>query len=135
MMRNMQLPFRWSLVTTAMVAALPAQDRHALRIAFVEADSTPTASRSAAFTAFLRERFTSVKQIPAVDLKPTAFDGVDVVLLDWDQQDGVMKWMNDEAATIVCPLGKREHWRLPTVLLGSAGLNLAVAWDVRGGSG
>ena len=33
------------------------------------------------------------------------------------------------------PLGKREAWHKPTVLLGSAGLNLAVAWKLKGGSG
>ncbi len=33
------------------------------------------------------------------------------------------------------PLGNRADWTKPTVLLGSAGLKLAVAWKVKGGSG
>ena len=33
------------------------------------------------------------------------------------------------------PLGLRDEWEKPTVLLGSAGLNLAVAWKLKGGSG
>ena len=33
------------------------------------------------------------------------------------------------------PLGRRDEWEKPTVLLGSAGLNLAVAWKLKGGSG
>jgi hypothetical protein len=33
------------------------------------------------------------------------------------------------------PLGTREDWKKPTVLLGSAGLNLAVSWKLKGGSG
>ena len=33
------------------------------------------------------------------------------------------------------PLGSREAWDRPTVLLGSAGLNMAIAWKMQGGSG
>ena len=33
------------------------------------------------------------------------------------------------------PLGRRDEWEKPTVLLGSAGLHLAVAWKLKGGSG
>ena len=29
----------------------------------------------------------------------------------------------------------RDAWGVPTVLIGSAGLNLAAAWEVRGGYG
>ncbi len=36
---------------------------------------------------------------------------------------------------LTSPLGRREDWEKPTVLLGSTGLNLAVAWKLKGGSG
>ncbi|HEX5053405.1 MAG TPA: hypothetical protein VFZ65_16630 [Planctomycetota bacterium] len=120
-------------VAAATVSTLAAQD--ALHLAFVQADQAPAAARSAAFVSFLGRRFASVKQIAAADLNASTLEGIDVVLLDWSQGDGVMKWMNDAKAEITCPLGERAAWHVPTVLLGSAGLNLAVAWDVRGGSG
>jgi hypothetical protein len=52
------------------------------------------------------------------------------VLLDWPQS-GTMRgnWLDG------APLGNREDWDKPTVLLGSAGLNLAVVWKLKGGSG
>ena len=55
----------------------------------------------------------------------------DVVLLDWPQSETVrQEWEQGRA-----PLSDRDKWQKPTVLLGSAGLNLAVVWKVRGGSG
>src|SRR6185436_8371345 len=50
--------------------------------------------------------------------------------LDWPQSE-----LSREARIQGAPLGKREEWARPTVLLGSAGLNLAVAWKLKGGSG
>ena len=61
----------------------------------------------------------------------------DVVVLDWQQKvDEFRKLGADpEARAKACPLGARKDWGKPTVLLGSAGLNLACAWDVKGGFG
>jgi len=54
-----------------------------------------------------------------------------VVLLDWPQSNSTREdWKRGRS-----PLGDRNAWTKPTVLLGSAGLNLAVVWKVRGGSG
>ena len=55
-----------------------------------------------------------------------------VVLLDWPQGGSATREARSSGVT---PLGKREEWSKPTVLLGSAGLNLAVAWELKGGSG
>ena len=52
------------------------------------------------------------------------------MLLDWPQSD-----LERQQRVGTSPLGKRDEWAKPTVLLGSAGLNLAVAWKVYGGSG
>jgi hypothetical protein len=54
----------------------------------------------------------------------------DVVLFDWPQSD-----LARENRASSSPLGTRGEWSRPTVLLGSAGLNLAVAWKAAGGSG
>ncbi|MEO6597033.1 MAG: hypothetical protein ABIP94_19995 [Planctomycetota bacterium] len=131
----MRIPTHSLFVAAAAVSTLVAQERHPLQIALIEADATPVAARSNAFTAFLRERFAAVKHIAAADLNAKTLEGIDVVLLDWSQADGVMKWMSDEHAPVTCPLGERANWNTPTVLLGSAGLSVATAWDVRGGSG
>jgi hypothetical protein len=49
-------------------------------------------------------------------------------VLDWSQRDPRTK-------PPTSPLGKREAWGKPTVLLDSAGHLLTGAWEVRGGSG
>jgi hypothetical protein len=54
----------------------------------------------------------------------------DVILLDWPQGEEAR-----EMRQLKSPLGPRDEWEKPTVLLGSAGLNLAVAWKLKGGSG
>ena len=51
----------------------------------------------------------------------------DVILLDWPQGEETR-----EMRKLRSPLGKRDEWEKPTVLLGSAGLNLAVAWKLQG---
>lgn len=53
---------------------------------------------------------------------------IDVVVLDWSQRETSSK-------DAVSPLGDRETWSTPTVLLGSAGHLLSAAWEVAGGSG
>jgi hypothetical protein len=78
----------------------------------------------------LKGHFTKVESAPREGFRPQSANDFDVVLLDWPQSDLVRE---QRAGT--CPLGKREDWAKPTVLLGSAGLNLAVAWKIYGGSG
>src|SRR5262245_20103636 len=87
--------------------------------------------RAEEFTPLLKKHFTKVDSVSLVAFKPDQANDFDVVVLDWRQshKNGHDSW--DEGV----PLGKREDWRKPTVLLGSAGLNLAVAWKLKGGSG
>lgn len=87
-------------------------------------------NRGSEFEPFLKKNFTSVESVPLQDLPPSRASNFDVVLLDWPQR-GSSREERQKGA----PLGKREEWRKPTVLLGSAGLNLAVAWKLKGGSG
>ncbi len=85
--------------------------------------------RAQDFEPFLKEHFVEVKCIPRDEFQVSQANGYDVVLLDWPQTGMQGAWLGP------CPLGKREMWNKPTVLLGSAGLNLAVAWKLKGGSG
>jgi len=82
------------------------------------------------FGPFLKEHFARVETVARDRFQPKQADDFDVVLLDWPQS-GTMRdaWLDG------APLGKREDWKKPAVLLGSAGLNLAVAWKMHGGSG
>jgi hypothetical protein len=85
-------------------------------------------SRSDQFEPFLRKHFPKVRSVALDDFQPALANDFDVVLLDWPQSAEFRQKHK-------CPLGDREQWRKPTVLLGSAGLNLAIAWKLKGGSG
>ena len=101
-------------------------------IAFVA--ESATSARTTAFAQFLSKRFAEVTVATHQDADPSALAKCDVVLLDWDQQTGVMQWMNGKSKP-TSPLGPRENWHTPTVFLGSTGLNMSVPWNLRGGSG
>jgi hypothetical protein len=102
-----------------------------LHVAFVGDVKTP---RGADFVAFLREQFGRVDAIERATCTPDQLRTADVVVLDWPQDDGVMAKFNKKEP---CknPLGELPRWDRPTVLIGSAGLNLATEWSVPGGYG
>ena len=86
--------------------------------------------RPGEFAPLLKEHFARVDTITLGAFKPRQEEVFDVVVLDWPQSHQMRgAWLDGS------PLGKREDWHKPTVLLGSAGLNLAVAWKLYGGSG
>lgn len=86
--------------------------------------------RATDFVPFLQKYFTKVEAVPLDKFVPSQAKDFDVVLLDWPQSGTTRgNWLDG------APLGNRENWNKPTVLLGSAGLNLAVAWKLKGGSG
>ncbi|HEY3853148.1 MAG TPA: hypothetical protein VGO67_02000 [Verrucomicrobiae bacterium] len=84
--------------------------------------------RANEFEPFLKKHFSKVQSVALNDFQPAMAADFDVVLLDWPQSV-----RNLEAQR--CPLGDRAAWHKPTVLLGSAGLNLAIKWKLKGGSG
>jgi hypothetical protein len=86
--------------------------------------------RATEFEPFLKTHFVNVESVSLETFKPSQAKGFDVVLLDWPQSETARGLRVNSS-----PLGKREDWNKPTVLLGSAGLNLAVAWKLKGGSG
>jgi hypothetical protein len=86
--------------------------------------------RSSDFEPFLKAHFAKVESVSRDQFVPGKAKDFDVVMLDWPQSMQMRgAWLDGS------PLGKREDWSKPTILLGSAGLNLAVAWKLKGGSG
>ena len=53
------------------------------------------------------------------------------MLLDWSQGDVDLM----QRKTLKSPLGPRDNWSTPTVLLGSAGLLIAGPWQTNGSYG
>ncbi len=86
--------------------------------------------RADQYVDFLKGKVARVEAISRAAFKPKDAAEFDVVLLDW-RQSGETREMRKDSS----PLGARDEWSKPTVLLGSAGLNLAVAWKMKGGSG
>jgi len=86
--------------------------------------------RSGEFVDFLKPKVARIETRDRSNFKPAEAAAFDVVLLDWPQSEETR-----EMRKLTSPLGRREEWTRPTVLLGSAGLNLAVAWKMKGGSG
>jgi hypothetical protein len=82
------------------------------------------------YASFLKDKVAQVESKARAEFKPQDADGFDVVLFYWPQGEETR-----EMRKLTSPLGARENWKKPTVLLGSAGLNLAVAWKMKGGSG
>ena|SRR5215469_136163 len=95
------------------------------RVLFVGSEETP---RTAAFVALLEKHFAEVRVAGRQKFDPASAHDVDVVLLDWSQRDA--HFPKDPS-----PLGERRLWNKPTVFLGSAGLLVAVQWQIIGGSG
>jgi hypothetical protein len=120
----------FALSLSCAAAALPAQPQapNPQRLCFV---GDPASQRAKDFAAFLRGRFAAVELVARADVDPARLQQADVVLLDWPQSDAA----RNQRAAGWSPLGERDGWHTPTVLLGSAGLNLAGAWQVRGGFG
>lgn len=112
-----------SLFAGALVAQ--ASDRLPQRLLFV-GEATHEA-RGREFADFLAPRFAKVTTTTHAHFRATMADDVDVVLLDWHQGGDMERTRS--------PLGEFEAWHKPLVLLGSAGLNTAVAWNVFGGVG
>ena len=84
--------------------------------------------RSEAFVEFLSSKFVRCTVAKRDDFRVELLSGVDVVLVDWPQQER-------PSSNYSSPVGPLENWKTPTVLLGSAGLIMAGPWSVIGGAG
>lgn len=113
-----------ALVLQASTAA--AADLKKLSVLYV-ADGDNT--RTEAFRKLLETHVAKHEITARRGFNPAKAQPFDVVLFDWHQENTQEEWKKP------CPLGDRNAWNKPTVLLGSAGLNVAVVWQVRGGGG
>jgi len=126
-------PLLLATVATAQAPA-PAAARQPLRVLFLGQPDTP---RGKDFAAFLGEHFAAVQLADRWQWEQSLLQEADVVVLDWPQDDGISAWMRKGDKTVVPKslLGARADWTKPTVLVGSAGLNTAWAWDTKGAFG
>ena len=90
----------------------------------------PNTTRAKQVTEFLQKKLGRIEAVNRQGFKQEQASTFDVVLLDWPQSD-----KTEQERQQGSPLGARSSWTKPTVLLGSAGLNMAIVWKVRGGSG
>jgi hypothetical protein len=113
-------------LVAALAGLLPARakDLQNLGVLYVGAE------RTAEYVPFLKENVGRVETRDRHTFKPADAAGFDVVLLDWPQRNN-----QEDLKNLHCPLGPRENWTKPTVLLGSAGLFVAVSWSLEGGIG
>ncbi|MFY9345998.1 MAG: hypothetical protein WAT39_26140 [Planctomycetota bacterium] len=119
------------LLALPVVAQEPARNP-ALHLAFVGDLASP---RATDFVRFLREQFARVDAVERATCTPEQLRTADVVVLDWPQAEGVMRWLEDKQQPRHNPLGELARWDRPTVLIGSAGLNLAAVWGLPGSQG
>ena len=103
-----------------------ASDKINLKVLFVGGTETP---RGNAFATFLSERFDTTKAVARDGFDPKMAADFDVVLLDWRQPDV------KDIAKAESPLGPREAWSKPLILIGSAGLLMGTPWEISGGYG
>ena len=112
-------------VFLGMFCACPATELRDLKVLYV--GNNP---RAADFQTFLSPKVARIELATRANFNPATAEVFDVVILDWTQSEN-----QQQARPLKSPFGKRESWNKPTVLLGSAGLNIAKVWDVHGGVG
>jgi hypothetical protein len=117
---------KWLLVLLG-VATAEAGELKPLSLLYIGDAGSPRAEH---FGSFLKTNLSRFQSAARSGFNPATAANFDVVVLDWPQNIEEFRKTNAQA-----PIGPRETWIKPTVLLGSAGLNLAVVWKVRGGSG
>jgi hypothetical protein len=110
-----------------LVQLSPAAELRDLKVLYL---GNATSARAADFKAFLRTNVARVDVAWRATFDPTLANQFDVVLLDWPQSES-----KGQFPPKTSPLGERNAWTKPMVLLGSAGLHMAIVWDIHGGFG
>jgi hypothetical protein len=123
-MKNRFLISASALLAATTISSAWSKELSQLKVLYVGAERTPE------FVAFLKYNVAQVESRPRRQFNPSDAVPFDVVLLDWPQGPETQ-----EMAKLQSPIGPRAGWTKPTVLLGSAGLNLAVVWKLKGGTG
>jgi len=115
-------------LSLAWLSNVQAVDLDKLNVLYV--GEAPNTTRAKQVTEFLQKNVGRIEAVSRQGFKQEQAASFDVVLLDWPQSD-----KTEQERLQGSPLGPRASWTKPTVLLGSAGLNMAIVWKVRGGSG
>lgn len=110
------------------VASARAVELNKLKLLYVGEPTNSTRAKQVA--SFLQKNAAQTQAVDRRGFRPEQANEFDVVVLDWPQSGNTEQERKQGS-----PLGARSSWNKPTVLLGSAGLNLAIVWKVRGGSG
>ncbi len=128
-------------ITPIFVAAMPALAADIPKPALpqrIVVVGKPESDRTRQYVTFLRGHFARVEAADRDRLDPATAAAADVVVLDWSQadaqEDGRFEFPYPWRS-LRSPLGPREAWTRPIVLIGSAGHLLAACWEVHGGSG
>jgi len=115
-------------LSLAWLSNAQAVDLDKLNVLYV--GEAPNTTRAKQVIEFLQKNLGRIEAVSRQGFKQQQASDFDVVLLDWPQSD-----KTEQEREQGSPLGARASWTKPTVLLGSAGLNMAIVWKVRGGSG
>ena len=110
------------------VASARAGDLNKLKLLYVGEPANSTRAKQIA--SFLQKNAGQIQAVERRGFRPEQANEFDVVVLDCPQSGNTEQERKQGS-----PLGARAGWNKPTVLLGSAGLNMAIVWKVRGGSG
>ena len=121
MSKSLSAALLFGMIATASASA---KELRELKVLYVGSE------RASAYVGFLSGNVAQIEAKSRKSFEVRDAAGFDVVLLDWPQGEETR-----DMRTLKSPLGRRDEWEKPTVLLGSAGLNLAVAWKLKGGSG
>jgi hypothetical protein len=122
------MKLRLTFLLAMLLARLgPAVELRDLKVLYV---GNTKSARAADFKAFLSTNVARVAVAARVGFDPATAGAFDVVVLDWSQSERSGGFPPRKS-----PLGERSAWTKPTVLLGSAGLHMAILWDVKGGFG
>ncbi len=89
-----------------------------------------SSQRAREFKGFLKMNVGQIEVANRIGFNPKQAEGFDVVLLEWAQGGA-----DREFPPTKSPLGESAAWNKPTVLIGSAGLHMAILWKGKGGAG
>ena len=115
------------LLVIVLVRLCPAVELRDLKVLYV---GDAKSARAADFKAFLSTNVARVVVASRVGFDPALADQFDVVVVDWPVTDP-----KGEFPPKTTPLGQRNAWGKPTVLVGRAGMYLAYVWDIKGAFG
>lgn len=115
--------FACAIASATQNAAVAESEKLPLNVLYLARNNE---SRADAFVDFLSNRFARCTTAKREAFKPDLLDGVDVMVLDWSQDERTSR----DYESPIGPLGET-----PTVLFGSAGHLIAGPWYVIGGAG